>query len=58
MSLRARIRSLLRRRGGTLPTPPPLGPDEVRAILSEGGPVTEMSANFQPRRDPYRKPSA
>jgi hypothetical protein len=27
------------RRGGTMPEPPPLGPDEERVILSPGGPA-------------------
>lgn len=42
-----------------MPAPPPLAPDEVRAILSPGwnGPIVETSANYTGRGlNAYRKP--
>ncbi len=61
MSLTDRLRALLRRRGGGMPQPPPLAPDEERVILSPGwnGPTMETSANYTGRGlNAYRKPSA
>lgn len=54
MSLAARLRTLLRRGGGVIPKPPPLAPDEQRAVLSPGwnGPVMETSANYRRRDQP------
>lgn len=44
-------RHLARRRGGTMPKPPPLALGEERVILSPGwnGPEMETSANYRGR---------
>lgn len=49
MKLTPRIRSLFRKRGGTMPRPRPLTDDEVRITLSPGfnGPVMETSDNYR-----------
>ncbi|MEY9995874.1 hypothetical protein ABIE67_007906 [Streptomyces sp. V4I8] len=52
-------RFLLRRSGGTMPSPPLLRPDELRAVLSLGwnGPTVETSANYTGRGlNVWRKP--
>jgi hypothetical protein len=61
MSVIARLRALIRPHGGNLPTPPPLAPDEARAVLSPGwnGPTLETSASYTGRGlNTYRKPTA
>lgn len=61
MSLTALLRRVFRRRGGTMPEPLPLAPDEERVILSPGwnGPTMETSANYTGRGlNAYRKPTA
>lgn len=51
MHLTACLRALFHPRGGTMPTPRPLAPDEERVVLSPGwnGPTLETSANYQGR---------
>lgn len=59
MSLTARLCALLQRRGGAMPAPRALAPDEVRVTLSPGwnGPAVETSANYTGRGlNAYRKP--
>jgi hypothetical protein len=56
--MRARLRRLLHRKGGSLPKPPPIRPDEVRVTLSPGwnGPTMETSENFTGRgRNVWKK---
>lgn len=53
------LRTLQRLRGGTMPAPPPLAPDEVRVTLPGGwnGPIVETLANYTGRGpNAYRKP--
>jgi hypothetical protein len=63
MRLVTRLRHLLRRRGGTMPTPPPLRPGEERAILSPGwvelppGSEDSYPPGFIERLNQPRKPT-
>jgi hypothetical protein len=43
-----RLRRLFRRRGGTMPAPPPLKPGEQRVILSPGWVPPEVGRRYPP----------